>query len=98
MIISKKLTAEELDEIANSPIVCDEDCPELTPAHFTNLKPAHSEHSDYWRIESVKIPLHLHVDADIVAWFKSGGRDYQKRMNSALREVMQKKRAFGEPT
>jgi hypothetical protein len=34
MIISKKLTAEELDEIAHSPIVCDDDCPELTPAHF----------------------------------------------------------------
>ncbi|MHB9296074.1 hypothetical protein PilKf_01828 [Pillotina sp. SPG140] len=95
MIISKKLTAEELEAIAHSPIVCDEDCPELTPAHFANLKPARS---DYWRIEPVKIPLHLHVDADIVAWFKSGGRGYQTRMNAALREVMQKKRASGEPT
>jgi uncharacterized protein (DUF4415 family) len=30
----------------------------------------------------------LRLDADVLAWFKQGGRGYQTRINRALREVM----------
>ena len=42
------------------------------------------------------------IDADILHWLKSGGKGYQTRMNTALREVMlnqqdRKKREFSNP-
>jgi uncharacterized protein (DUF4415 family) len=36
----------------------------------------------------VKKPVTVRLDADILAWFKKGGRGYQTRINRALRRVM----------
>ena len=36
----------------------------------------------------VKIAVTCKLDADIVAWLKLGGKGYQTRMNSILRQVM----------
>jgi len=36
----------------------------------------------------VKIPVKVNYDADIIEWFRSFGKGYQTRMNSALREYM----------
>ena len=33
-------------------------------------------------------PITLQVDADVVAWFKAQGRDYQARIHKLLRQVM----------
>jgi uncharacterized protein (DUF4415 family) len=44
----------------------------------------------------VKKPVTVRLDADILAWFKKGGRGYQTRINRALRRIMaeeQKRRA-----
>lgn len=38
----------------------------------------------------VKKPVTLRLDADVIAWFKKDGRRYQTRINSALREVMER--------
>lgn len=35
-----------------------------------------------------KKPVTLRLDADVLAWFKSGGRGYQTRVNQALRRMM----------
>ena len=51
MIISKKLTAERLEQIKNYPISYDEDSPKLTEAQIARLKPLHEE---YWYITPVK--------------------------------------------
>ncbi len=32
--------------------------------------------------------LSMHLDADVVAWFKSHGAGYQTRVNAALREYV----------
>jgi len=40
----------------------------------------------------VKRPLSLRVDADIVDWFQRQGHGYQTRMNSALREYVERHR------
>jgi uncharacterized protein (DUF4415 family) len=34
-------------------------------------------------------------DADVVAWFKAGGRGYQTRMNAVLRRFMEAQRKAG---
>ena len=36
----------------------------------------------------IKIAITCKLDADIVAWLKQGGKGYQTRMNSALRQMM----------
>ena len=40
----------------------------------------------------VKKPVTLRLDADILAWFRRGGRGYQTRINQALRKVMMEER------
>lgn len=38
----------------------------------------------------LKKPVTLRLDADVLAWFKKDGRRYQTRINSALRNVMER--------
>jgi uncharacterized protein (DUF4415 family) len=40
----------------------------------------------------VKKPVTLRLDADVMAWFRRGGRGYQTRINQALRNVMSEER------
>jgi uncharacterized protein (DUF4415 family) len=40
----------------------------------------------------IKRPLSLRVDADIIDWFQRQGQGYQTRMNSALREYVERNR------
>ena len=37
----------------------------------------------------LKKEVGLRLDADVLAWFKRGGRRYQTRINAALRRVME---------
>jgi uncharacterized protein (DUF4415 family) len=85
MITSNKLTAKRLEEIKNFPITYDDDSPKLTRKQLGRMKPAHPE---YWKVEPVKVPLSIKIDADVLAWFKSKGKGYQTRINAALREAM----------
>jgi len=36
----------------------------------------------------LKIAVKVNYDADVLEWFRSFGKGYQTRMNSALREYM----------
>ena len=36
----------------------------------------------------VKASTSIRIDADVLAWFKSQGKGYQTRINTALRETM----------
>jgi uncharacterized protein (DUF4415 family) len=85
MITSKKLTAKRLKEIKNFPIVYDSDSPKLTREQVARMKPIHPE---YWKVEPVKVPLSIKIDADVLAWFKTKGKGYQTRINKILREAM----------
>ena len=38
----------------------------------------------------IKKPVTLRLDADVLAWFKGGGRRYQTRINGVLRKVMER--------
>jgi uncharacterized protein (DUF4415 family) len=85
MITSKKLTPKRLQEIKKFPVVYDDDSPKLTPEQIARMKPAHPE---YWKVEPVKVPLSIKIDADVLAWFKAKGKGYQTRINRVLREAM----------
>ena len=39
----------------------------------------------------IKKPVTIRVDADVLAWLKRQGRGYQTRINSLLRESMERK-------
>ncbi len=39
----------------------------------------------------IKQSLTVRVDADVVAWLKSGGKGYQTRINSILRAAMEQR-------
>ena len=47
----------------------------------------------YWTGALVTSPLMLahlsHLDANVVDWFRSGGKDYWERMNDVLRDHME---------
>ena len=44
-----------------------------------------------------KKQINLYLDADVVAWFKRGGRGYQKRIHRVLWEMMRdEQRMSGE--
>ena len=86
MITSKKLTPERIKEIMDFPISYSKDCPKLSKDQIARMKPVHSE---YWKVEPVKVALSIKIDADILDWFKSKGKGYQTRINKALRDVMQ---------
>jgi len=48
---------------------------------------------DFWdnaelKIPAIKKPVNLRVDADILEFFKAGGRGYQTRMHSVLRSYV----------
>jgi uncharacterized protein (DUF4415 family) len=44
------------------------------------------EWTTYFR--PLKKPVTLRLDADVLAWFKKGGRGYQTRINLALRKAV----------
>ena len=85
MITSKKLSPERIKEIKNFPIKYDDDSPKLTADQISRMKPVHSQ---YWKVEPVKVSLSIKIDADVLTWFKSKGKGYQTRINKALRDVM----------
>ena len=37
----------------------------------------------------VKKPVTLRLDADVLQWFKAGGKGYQTRINQSLRKYME---------
>jgi uncharacterized protein (DUF4415 family) len=36
----------------------------------------------------IKQDIHIKIDADVLAWLKSGGKGYQTRINAILRNAM----------
>jgi len=62
------------------------DMPALTQEQLARLVPAKLLNRSLYR--PVKIPVKVNYDADVLEWFRSFGKGYQTRMNSALREYM----------
>ncbi len=73
----------ELDALAAMPD-SEIDTTEMPP--ITNW--SHAVRGPFYR--PIKRPLSLRVDADVLDWFQRQGHGYQTRMNSALREYVER--------
>jgi len=62
------------------------DMPALTQEQLAKFVPAKLLNRSLYK--PVKIPIKINYDADILEWFRSFGKGYQTRINSALREYM----------
>jgi len=80
---AKTLSPERLAEIRAFKNVDFSDCPIMTDEELERLRPRHPEH-----FVPREQAIHIHLDADVLAWFKAYGKEYQSKINAALREVM----------
>jgi uncharacterized protein (DUF4415 family) len=60
------------------------------PSKALNRKAARLPMANPELYRPLKKPVTLRLDADVLAWFRRGGRRYQTRINQALRQVMEK--------
>jgi len=61
---------------------------------------AESLGADFWDEVRVVMPpgktsVHLHLDSDIVDWFKAGGKGHLTRMNAVLRAYVDAQKGRG---
>jgi uncharacterized protein (DUF4415 family) len=80
------VSQEDIDRAAavkDEDIDCS-DIPEITSLVGFHPRPI----VDRSMYRPVKVALTCRLDADIVAWLKQGGKGYQTRLNSILRQVM----------
>jgi uncharacterized protein (DUF4415 family) len=61
------------------------DIPPLTEAYFTRAE---------LRLPKELVAVTVHVDPDVLAWFKAQGDEYEKRLNAALRIYVEAHRAY----
>ncbi len=63
--------------------------------------PEYEIDEEFWKNARVVMPqpaktsIHLRVDGDVLAWFKSQGRGHLTRMNAVLRSYMEASRKRG---
>lgn len=86
-----KLTASrsrELENLAALPdsLIGTSDIPELTDAQMSD-----AVRGRFYR--PIKQQITARLDADILAWLNADGRGYQTRLNTILRQVMQREQA-----
>jgi len=62
------------------------DMPALTQEQLARFVPAKLLNRSLYR--PVKVPVKINYDADVLEWFRSFGKGYQTRINTALREYM----------
>jgi uncharacterized protein (DUF4415 family) len=80
----------------------DKDNPEWTRATFRKARPAHEvfPHLDLPRPRKgrgpqkapTKVQTTIRLDSDVIAYFKAEGSGWQSRLNSALRDVVGRRR------
>ena len=58
------------------------DIPEITSMEGLTLRPRQEMY------KPIKVAVSCKLDADVVAWLKSGGKGYQTRLNAMLRRLM----------
>lgn len=73
----------ELEALASEPEsgIDFSDIPPLTDAFFAN-----AQRNPFYR--PIKAQVTVRLDADVLAWLKTGGRGYQTKLNAILRRAM----------
>lgn len=75
----------------SNPELIDEENPEWTEEDFRRARPAREVLPEIFSQEMpAKQQVILHLDTDVLAYFKAKGRDWQACLNETLREHMRK--------
>ncbi len=51
-----------------------------------------------WRMPEKPVPVTIHIDPDLLAWFRSQGSEYEQRMIAALRIYAQAHKDMSFPS
>ena len=78
--VSKK-KCDRVAALKDEEIDCS-DIPEIKD--LSGLRPKRDQKT----YKPMKVAIACKLDADVVAWLKQGGKNYQTRLNSILRQVM----------
>ncbi len=73
---------QRLDDMSDDEIDLS-DCPEITPELFAKAIVRRGA------LAAKNEAVTLHIDSDVLEWFKSQGRGYQAQINSLLRAYME---------
>jgi uncharacterized protein (DUF4415 family) len=82
---SSKTNWEQIDNLADD-VIDTSDIPPLSASFFERAS---------WRKPQPPVEVTLHLDPDLVAWFKAQGDEYEQRINAALRIYAEAHKAYG---
>ncbi len=85
MIMSKKLTDKRLAEIEAFEDKSELDLPDFTPEVINSI---HFAHPEYVKIQTVKKPVSIRLDVDILETLKKSGKGWQTKINNILRQAI----------
>jgi uncharacterized DUF497 family protein/uncharacterized protein (DUF4415 family) len=87
------MTDEEAEEKADpdNPPLTDEQLKQFRRAYYVKGEKVWEDEKTIgeWLAERGKLPTIVPVDEDIAEWFKAQGKDYQARINAALRNYIE---------
>ena len=82
---SSKTNWEQIDALTDDMIDAS-DIPPLSESFFARA---------VWRKPQPPIAVTIHLDPDVLVWFKAQGTEYEKRINAALRIYAEAHKAYG---
>ena len=65
----------------------DEDIPDLSASYWAKKFEAAPVKRGRPMVDNPKISTPIRLDSDVIAYFKKGGRGWQSRINTVLREI-----------
>jgi uncharacterized protein (DUF4415 family) len=81
-----KLSKKRLEEILAFKEEDISDIPELTDEELARMQPSHLYNPENYR--PLKKRISICIDADVLHWYRAGGKGYQTKINQVLREDM----------
>jgi uncharacterized protein (DUF4415 family) len=81
-----KLSKKRLEEILAFTDEDISDIPELTDEELAKMQPSHFRNPENYR--PLKKRISICIDADVLHWYRAGGKGYQTKINQVLREDM----------
>lgn len=90
-ILSKPLSEKDREIINNARPICSEDCPAQTKEELKEYRPwyhIHPQGDDMYNVRIKKQSVCIRLDSDIIAKLKEGGKGYQSRINTILRQYL----------
>ncbi len=82
---SSKTNWERIDALTDD-MIDTSDIPPLSESFFARAA---------WRKPQPPVAVTIHLDPDVLLWFKAQGTEYEQRINAALRIYAEAHKAYG---